>query len=967
MNDLLKLLEHPDLVQTLRRLGLADEAGTVSDLEEFLDPAILSTVLPPTGSRQLARFWVNSRQPGGNDHPPPSFNVIVSTRLRDQPSDCASIIEGSGLSAGQALALAALDTARSLHRYLKRLIDEQKLDLAVNAARLAQHEFLFAASSGLLNEDQLKDTLGKYAVSMALTSNWHRYSELELRRATRYQEGSISLGNTGQQAHGYLVDLYTALFDATGDRSLLIRAEALAERHGLPLQQARALLKFALSDESGGTKERVPVLQRASQLAESSRPHNHFARAERRLIIDFALMAQIGTEPLSAADVRFPTGFIASIPNLTEVRAEQLANIVMLALNPDRELSGGNSQSIVDLQILTGVLAQVLALPNVGSQNWRYDCSNKLVTLSNELRARTGHLRNRRQFIEALLLRAATTANAADLTAAVEEAALLHDESAGNALVALTWARVLTQFERMTGSAESDETRAAWRSAIQGVVSSPEYRRSGLGGRSEVFTVDDARGELTTALVFKPLSNEKQGPYEREQLGQVADALRHSAKNARFSVPSSIGIFDDGSSGWVHVLERRQGRPLNQLLPNAVVQHLPDLVSFLGLIHSATTRDAPTESAWRHLKNSLRPWARGLLPGRDDVLLSLMQESLPDGLPQVRKRDAHLGNWLLDEASRIIAIDLDSPKLLPVGHDLVQLIEDGALLPVTPDAIRSRYSYFVDYLRSLDINDQDVPLEKTYDWFALYRAVWIGTASATSKAQHRHARQLATWITGKWSDDPLGRAAALVSSAMNSSSIGGDLLPLTHHQRRISKAMARVLRHSAVEAGLEPDSGGFVRIDALAKAIEQPISAVIEIANHPAEPRFQLEEGRIRALYGHSFVVAEPNDLKTDPPEEVFHGSSWSTLSRILAEGLRPQARQNVHLTTSAAEALEVARRHGRPVLLAVRTSASNARPVADAIWSTQYVEPSAIRVVNPFVELAQTPDWLDDAAELAG
>ena len=77
----------------------------------------------------------------------------------------------------------------------------------------------------------------------------------------------------------------------------------------------------------------------------------------------------------------------------------------------------------------------------------------------------------------------------------------------------------------------------------------------------------------------------------------------------------------------------------------------------------------------------------------------------------VRKRDAHLGNWLIDEAGRITAIDLDSPKCLPAGHDLAQLIEDGALIPVSNSGFAERYNLFRDYLSFAGIDDSEFPLE----------------------------------------------------------------------------------------------------------------------------------------------------------------------------------------------------------------------------------------------------------------
>ena len=101
---------------------------------------------------------------------------------------------------------------------------------------------------------------------------------------------------------------------------------------------------------------------------------------------------------------------------------------------------------------------------------------------------------------------------------------------------------------------------------------------------------------------------------------------------------------------------------------------------------------------------------------------------------------------------------------------------------------------------------------------------------------------------------------------------------------------------------------------------------VVEGAN---KRRFQLLDGRMRALYGHS----TPQHLRKEravSPERLFHGTSPATAEKILDEGLKPMARHYVHLSVDVDTAHEVGRRKARePVILEVAASAAHAAGVA--------------------------------------
>lgn len=90
------------------------------------------------------------------------------------------------------------------------------------------------------------------------------------------------------------------------------------------------------------------------------------------------------------------------------------------------------------------------------------------------------------------------------------------------------------------------------------------------------------------------------------------------------------------------------------------------------------------------------------------------------------------------------------------------------------------------------------------------------------------------------------------------------------------------------------------------------------VANNDKKRYSLSEDGRhIRAAQGHSIAVElglEPRE----PPSVLYHGTATRFLDAILSEGLKPQSRRQVHLSSDEATAQRVGRRHGKPVVLEV-------------------------------------------------
>jgi putative RNA 2'-phosphotransferase len=142
----------------------------------------------------------------------------------------------------------------------------------------------------------------------------------------------------------------------------------------------------------------------------------------------------------------------------------------------------------------------------------------------------------------------------------------------------------------------------------------------------------------------------------------------------------------------------------------------------------------------------------------------------------------------------------------------------------------------------------------------------------------------------------------------------------------LSKLLSLILRHAPERFGLRLDEHGRVPIEELLAALRQQRgwerigeAEIQEVVATSDKQRFEIEDGRIRARYGHSTPgrIAYP---ETEPPEILYHGTAPRSLPSIRSQGLQSMNRQYVHLSTTVDQALQVGRRHAPdPVVLIVR------------------------------------------------
>jgi putative RNA 2'-phosphotransferase len=174
---------------------------------------------------------------------------------------------------------------------------------------------------------------------------------------------------------------------------------------------------------------------------------------------------------------------------------------------------------------------------------------------------------------------------------------------------------------------------------------------------------------------------------------------------------------------------------------------------------------------------------------------------------------------------------------------------------------------------------------------------------------------------------------------------------------KVSRYLAKHLRHRPDRLGIQLDAGGWVEVEALLAACARANFALshdelVEVVERNDKGRFALDPTgtRVRARQGHSIAV----DLQltpTAPPPALYHGTPSTSVPAILAEGLRPMVRHHVHLSLDVVTAGAVGARRGRPVVLRVAAAAMHAAGhrflVTDnGVWLTDHVPPSYLDVV---------------------
>jgi putative RNA 2'-phosphotransferase len=171
---------------------------------------------------------------------------------------------------------------------------------------------------------------------------------------------------------------------------------------------------------------------------------------------------------------------------------------------------------------------------------------------------------------------------------------------------------------------------------------------------------------------------------------------------------------------------------------------------------------------------------------------------------------------------------------------------------------------------------------------------------------------------------------------------------------RISKYLSLVLRHDPAAGGVSLDEQGWTSVadllaGASARGLEVSAAELAEVVRTSDKQRFALSSDglRVRANQGHS-VAVDLGLAPAEPPATLFHGTVERFVAAILAEGLRKQARQHLHLSPDVETARRVGTRRGMPVVLRVDAARMHAEGLVflrseNGVWLTEAVPPRFI------------------------
>jgi putative RNA 2'-phosphotransferase len=173
---------------------------------------------------------------------------------------------------------------------------------------------------------------------------------------------------------------------------------------------------------------------------------------------------------------------------------------------------------------------------------------------------------------------------------------------------------------------------------------------------------------------------------------------------------------------------------------------------------------------------------------------------------------------------------------------------------------------------------------------------------------------------------------------------------------RLSRTVSYALRHHPEQYDLKLDAEGWTSVEVLLQALRRQRSEwkhlceadLVEMMNRSDKQRFELRDGKIRALYGHSLQMKFAK-VAVKPPDILFHGTSPKAVDIIRREGLKPMGRQYVHLSVDEPTARTVGRRRTKqPVVLRILAAEAHRNGVKfyhgnETVWLADYIPPEFI------------------------
>lgn len=282
---------------------------------------------------------------------------------------------------------------------------------------------------------------------------------------------------------------------------------------------------------------------------------------------------------------------------------------------------------------------------------------------------------------------------------------------------------------------------------VEAALQSDEFRRRVIGGRSEVFILEDPHELLATTMVLKP-TPERNATTERAATGAFFAHLRETGLLRRFGLPAPIAILPSDKPGEViYAMERARGDGLNNHICGVDRRGyhgepaVEAALEYLGHFH-AWADGGPTEPrSMNGLAEPFSGYVRKL--GLDRASASDLQRTfhrlIQMKLPFARKKDAHPENWLVSEQGKIVMIDLEATRPIPCLLDVVQLLDDYPVFRPDAPGWQRRIALCQDYWRRLfGIEGETGLIQSAYEALAVFRCAF-GITYCANKASEEQA------------------------------------------------------------------------------------------------------------------------------------------------------------------------------------------------------------------------------------
>ncbi len=181
---------------------------------------------------------------------------------------------------------------------------------------------------------------------------------------------------------------------------------------------------------------------------------------------------------------------------------------------------------------------------------------------------------------------------------------------------------------------------------------------------------------------------------------------------------------------------------------------------------------------------------------------------------------------------------------------------------------------------------------------------------------------------------------------------------MNNNKDSMGKFISLVLRHRPEAAYIQLDEHGWADVEQLLAGIERTgrkinMAMLEEIVRTDNKQRYSFNEDKtlIRANQGHSIAV-DVGLKEQAPPEFLYHGTAVRFYESIQRQGLKPMSRLYVHLSKDIETAVNVGKRHGKPIVLKIHSGRMDREGIPfylseNGVWLTRKVEPEYFEQVS--------------------